>query len=223
MHKDGPVPRYQPELGPCWLWTGATDEYGYGRFRPDPKKKSKWKKAHRYSYELKYGAVTAGKLVCHHCDNPPCINPDHLFTGTHKDNHDDAISKGRAHLVKAPHGEAYPSAELTEMQIREIRRLIAAGVWIADIARHYKRPYGTIYGAVMGENWKHLGSPVPKKRHGGKGIRCTKVEGSPPRSCQRKASTLAEGPWGAMYLCSGHALRILIGPGTHVSSAKALK
>ena len=75
----------------CWEWQGACDESGYGEIRMRPGKS----KAHRVSYLLFKGAIPDGWCVLHHCDNPPCVNPRHLFLGTKQDNVIDMMNKGR--------------------------------------------------------------------------------------------------------------------------------
>ena len=77
----------------CWEWTAALNNIGYGMFSWGPRK---MRTAHRASYELFTGPIPAGLSVCHTCDNPICVNPKHLWTGTRKDNYDDMVSKGRA-------------------------------------------------------------------------------------------------------------------------------
>ena len=82
----------------CWKWTSLSyKKTGYGIL----KVKGKKKKAHRISYEL-YKGNPDGMLVCHKCDFPPCVNPDHLFLGTYKDNANDAQHKGRRPLAVHP-------------------------------------------------------------------------------------------------------------------------
>ncbi len=75
----------------CWLWNGPVDARGYG----ETMIKHKPKRAHRLAYEYTHGAIPPGLYVCHHCDNPLCVNPDHLFLGTAKDNTTDMVNKGR--------------------------------------------------------------------------------------------------------------------------------
>ena len=75
----------------CWPWTGRKFENGYGQFKLG----SKCRKASRVSWELHNGPIPEGKYVLHRCDNPPCVNPTHLFLGTHKENMSDMVAKGR--------------------------------------------------------------------------------------------------------------------------------
>jgi len=87
----------------CWEWTAKRKENGYGDFAPGTRSSDRHVYAHRYSYELHYGPIPDGHQVCHRCDNPPCVRPDHLFLGTHRDNMDDMIAKGRqAHALLTP-------------------------------------------------------------------------------------------------------------------------
>jgi hypothetical protein len=79
----------------CWLWTGYCEAAGYGTLEISVKGKRRKAYAHRLAYELTYGAIPAGLFICHHCDNPPCCNPDHLFVGTAGENSRDCVQKGR--------------------------------------------------------------------------------------------------------------------------------
>ena len=80
-----------PETG-CWLWTGAWDTRGYGKFKVT---NSATGKAHRFFYKQMVGPIPDGMLVCHRCDTPSCVNPVHLFLGTAADNAEDKRRKGR--------------------------------------------------------------------------------------------------------------------------------
>jgi hypothetical protein len=80
----------------CWEWqAGMRGTTGYGAFKHEGKVID----AHRFSYELHKGKIPAGMLVCHKCDNRKCVNPDHLFLGSHKDNYQDAVNKGRIDFI----------------------------------------------------------------------------------------------------------------------------
>src|SRR5882672_11149425 len=93
VNKDGPV---HPTLGTqCWLWTASTQNGGYGQIRTPTNDKRKLLRANRLSWEIAFGPVPDGLFVLHHCDNPPCVNPDHLWLGTKADNNNDRSRKGR--------------------------------------------------------------------------------------------------------------------------------
>lgn len=95
----------------CWVWTGAVNRAGYGRFCVDGVNKL----AHRVSWEIEHGVLTGGQHVLHKCDNPPCVNPKHLFLGTNRDNVTDKMEKGRHHgLLKThcPKGHPYSGENL---------------------------------------------------------------------------------------------------------------
>jgi hypothetical protein len=97
----------------CWTWTGSIHPKGYGYVHFD----GRWGKAHRVAYALAYGHLPAELHVLHRCDNPPCVNPDHLFVGTNTDNIADRVRKGRSRSLR---GAEHPQAKLTEADVREI-------------------------------------------------------------------------------------------------------
>lgn len=112
----------------CWNWL-LSSHNGYGLIRID----NKLYKVPRVSMHIFNGFDLSSKLeICHHCDNPPCFNPDHLFAGTRKDNMQDALRKGR---LKPKKGRDSPLLKLTDRQVREIRALLKDGVPKAKIAK----------------------------------------------------------------------------------------
>ena len=99
---------------PCWVWTETLDDNGYGMFRSSVR-------AHRAVWAAQHGPIPKGLLICHHCDNPPCVRPDHLFLGTIRDNNLDRHAKGRSKNLDR--GESHPMAKLSAQQVVEMRAL----------------------------------------------------------------------------------------------------
>jgi hypothetical protein len=89
------------KTGDCWIWTGACDSKGYGRIGAGGRG-GRLVRPHRVVYEAEHGAIPEGMYVCHHCDNPPCVRPEHLFLGTNQDNQLDAVAKGRIAVKRDP-------------------------------------------------------------------------------------------------------------------------
>ena len=133
----------------CWVWSSNRDRYGYGRFH-GAVNGVLTKFAHRYSYMLHKGTIPEGMLVCHKCDTPACVNPEHLFLGTDSDNMNDKISKGRH---RAAFGEDAGRAILTEAQVRAI--LIDPRPHTA-IAADYGVKGATIGSIKQRVSWSHI-------------------------------------------------------------------
>ena len=134
----------------CWNF-GAKNSARYGTFMNEH---GKTEKAHRVSWRIANGLIPPGLLVCHHCDNPSCVRPSHLFLGTHKDNTADQIAKGRKPVL---FGETHPLAALTESQVLDIRRRLALGAIISEVAKDF--PIVTLQAvAAAGKvrSWRHL-------------------------------------------------------------------
>lgn len=138
--------RCAPEaLTGCWLWNGAYTGNGYPAFAPT---KYGGDGAHRWAYRLHKGEIPEGILVCHTCDNPACVNPDHLFLGTHKDNQSDCSRKGRLG-GRVRHGEDNAGSKLTNAQRAEIRTLFhEEKIKVPALSAHYQVCKQTIYNVL---------------------------------------------------------------------------
>lgn len=142
----------------CWLWTGATDDKGYGVITIC-NGRQRVVKTHRIAYELAYGVSLGAMFACHTCDNPRCVRPDHIFSGTAADNNADKKSKGRLRT-----GERHQFAKLTQQQVDEIRarykrNIVGAGT----LAREYGVSRYTVFDIVKNRGWKTTDTHTPEK------------------------------------------------------------
>lgn len=133
----------------CWEWNLRRRDKGYGQVKVD----GQMRDSHIVAHWLRNGPVPEGLLVCHHCDNPPCCNPEHLFVGTHQDNCDDKMKKGRHQRLR---GEQCGTAKLTEEQVREIRRLRALGMTNIAIGDRFGMSNQMISYICLRRNWSHV-------------------------------------------------------------------
>ena len=134
----------------CWPWTGSRDKNGYGVFCTG----GRHYLATRWGYEHRIGPIPEGQGILHHCDNPPCQNDRHWFTGTQAANNADKMRKGRQRNARGIHQH---NAKLDDELVRDIRaRYAAGGVRQADLAAEYGVTQPTIGRLVRRENWKHV-------------------------------------------------------------------
>ena len=132
----------------CWLWSGSLNG-GYGTIKGA---KGIVYRAHRLSYEIHYGPIPDGLCVCHHCDNPRCVNPAHLFVGTRADNMADCAAKHRL-----PRGRT-PSAKITREQAESIRqRYKEGGVTQKALADEFGLAQTSIFEIIKGQRWNWKG------------------------------------------------------------------
>lgn len=151
----------------CWEWAGSCfRDTKYGQFTAIIDGKKRTLRAHRYAYGLAHGPIGDGLLVCHHCDNRPCVRPEHLFAGTVADNNTDKANKGRArwsadHLFRShperhARGAAVITAKLTAAEVVEIRRRRAAGETYRELALAFGMGALAIYRVCSRRTWTHV-------------------------------------------------------------------
>lgn len=158
----------------CWIWTGSLSRTGYGSF---------WMRgdnyiAHRAAYMLFVGDVPDDLFVCHCCDTPACVNPDHLFLGTAQDNSQDMVNKGRSmkgrrrprgeikrgdqhwtHIYgtsRLPRGASHPLSKLTDDDVRDIRTRRDGGCGLKELAAEYGITATNISYIARRKTWKHV-------------------------------------------------------------------
>ena len=150
----------------CWPWLGAIESTGYGRLTDFWKKHS----AHRLAFMFEHGEIPEGKHICHSCDNRSCVNPSHLWAGSHQENMDDMRAKGRD-ARKGPinplRGEDQPRSRLTELDVIAIRAAHASHrrgahgegdtpTSLRGLAAHYGVSTSAIHAVVQRRTWTHL-------------------------------------------------------------------
>lgn len=142
----------------CWEWSAGRDEDGYGLFYVRRLKRNL--RAHRWVFEC-YFFAPGSKFVCHHCDNPSCVNPGHLFLGDAQSNKSDCVKK-RRHA----RGELQGRSKLTDTSVREIRRATIKGESTADIARRLNISYSVVRRTAVGKKWMHVpGALASEKKY----------------------------------------------------------
>lgn len=133
----------------CWVWKGWKHRDRYGLVRIN----KRMYMAHRIAYQMSVGPIPEGMLVCHRCDNPPCVRPDHLFLGTDYDNQQDAIRKGR--IRNYARGERQWRAKLTQSQVDKIRaKYIPRKYSTHKLAIEYGVNQQTIWAIIANRTWR---------------------------------------------------------------------
>lgn len=168
VNKDGPTQPYM--TNPCWIWMASKNRKGYGMIVV----KRKTFKVHRVAWIITSGLIphngsAHGICVCHHCDNPSCVNPSHLFLGDHTDNMRDMTAKSRnavhfgdkngsrLHPASRPRGEAHYKAKLTSHEVIQIRELYTAGgITKREIAKRFRVHETLIRFIINRKIWAHI-------------------------------------------------------------------
>jgi len=149
-------------VGECWEWQGATNQKGYGvihlKNHPWPERTVA---VHRLVYDMCVGSIE-GICVLHRCDNPACVRPSHLFSGSNQDNIADKVSKGRqakgatVTRRRIPRGEDVKTSRLFESDVREIKRLLATGRSQLSLSKQFGVSQSTLNSIATGKAWKHV-------------------------------------------------------------------
>ena len=150
VDKSGPTPDHAPDIGQCWVWTGYVDRCGYGKVMVDRRKSL----AHRVAYTAEYGPIPRGMCVCHHCDNPGCVRPGHLFAGSHAENMRDMGRKGRN---AQPRGERSAHAKMTADGVLLARSDYARGsATVNQLAARYGMTRQSMTAVIKRKTWRHV-------------------------------------------------------------------
>lgn len=137
----------------CWVWTGAIDKWGYGKFSFFSQGRKCQLVASRFAYTDVKGAIPPGELILHSCDNPTCVNPNHLFAGTHQRNMQEMKARGRAYK---PRGLLNCNARLKPRDVLRIRGLLAKGEKPGVISSRFHVSRDTVSSIQTGRSWAWL-------------------------------------------------------------------
>lgn len=136
----------------CWGWKGYFNKDGYTMINSGSTGSAFGERyGHRISWILHKGEIPKGKVICHHCDNPQCTNPEHLFIGTTQDNHDDMKAKGRGNI-----GERHGNSKLTTENVIEIRKMLKQKIIQREIARKFNVDFMVISDIKHNRIWQHV-------------------------------------------------------------------
>lgn len=153
--------RYVKKTESCWLWTGSHGPSGHGVLFAGAGQRPRLLRATAVSWEIANGRpVPAGLCVCHTCDNPPCVNPDHLFIGTQTDNMRDCVNKGRFKFLQPRRGETNNKAKLTWPVVRKVRADYSHGATLSHLSRRLGLARSTLREVVTGRCWREAGVMV---------------------------------------------------------------
>ena len=135
----------------CWEWTAGKFSNGYGQFYFEGKQR----KAHRISWVLENNFIPKGKYILHKCDNPPCVNPNHLFLGTAKENMNDMRKKKRDNFLI---GERHPRAKVTAEGVRILRGLHKnrKDISVCELAKEFLLSVSGLEKILYKQTWKHI-------------------------------------------------------------------
>ena len=137
----------------CWEWQAHLNNRGYGQFNIGS---NRLVLAHRFSYQLAHGDFPESLDVLHSCDNPKCVNHNHLFLGDAKMNVADMMAKGRARMVNPTFGSKNNLAKINEQIALQVKSLHAAGLKAAEIGKQLNLTYSIAYSICKGKTWKHV-------------------------------------------------------------------
>lgn len=153
-HPTTSIDEFRIDENGCWVWQRHRNKAGYGTIH-----KKGHRYAHRYYYELHNGPIPVGKVICHKCDNPSCVNPSHLMVADQKENILDMVQKGRGpdYAKNSGQGETHSRSKLTEKQVLEIRATFRPGI---DTYKSFGAAYGIsdahVSRILRKVDWRHL-------------------------------------------------------------------